>query len=506
MESFTNLPSLHDLNRELATRNLLDFTKYTMPEYKANWHHVRMCEYLDRFAKGEIKRLMMFMPPGHGKSELVSRRLPAYLLGKNPKTRIISASYGADLARRMNRDVQRIIDHDLYRDVFPNTRLFGKNIRTVATGSWLRNSDLFEVVEYGGYYRGSGVAGAITGMRMDFGIIDDPFKNRKEADSQVVRDGVWDWYTSTFRTRRAGKDSGICLTLTRWHEDDLAGRLLELQRTSPKADKWTILSLPAIAEEPLADDDVREIGQALWPGFSDEEDLEGTKASIDEYEWSSLYQQRPAPAGGALFKTEWWDAESGRNRYAIGDQAIRNQVVARWQMWDTAFKDKDGNDFSCCSTWELSPDYRIHLRHVWKEKIDSAFLPDKMTELAQDWNFDEKLTGVVVEDKGSGTTSIQTLRRTAPEWLADMIIEFTPHGTKEYRARQASVWCQRDCVVFPWPDESIGWYMDCIDDTKGELFKFPNGKNDDFVDTLTMAIIYLENFLSTGWHGRRQTG
>ena len=154
------------LRRRQARNSILAFTTYTMPTFEVSWHHEVMSEYIDKFANKEIKRLMIFMPPRHTKSEFVSRRLPAYLLGRNPDESIIAASYGADLASRMNRDVQRIIDSEDYRRIFPDTRLFGKNIRTVASGSWLRNSDMFEVVEYSGYYRGSGIGGAITGMGM----------------------------------------------------------------------------------------------------------------------------------------------------------------------------------------------------------------------------------------------------------------------------------------------------------------------------------------------------
>lgn len=306
--------------RRAARAGLLAFTQYTMPEFELNWHHRLVCDYLDRFARMEIKRLIISMPPRHTKSELVSRRLPAFLLGHNPKATLIAASYGADLSRRMNRDVQRIIDDDAYHALFSKTRLSGANVRTQAQGTWLRNSDLFEVVEYGGVYRSSGVGGGITGMGMHYGIIDDPLKNRQEANSQTVRDKVWDWYTSTFRTRLA-PGGGILLTVTRWHEDDLVGRLLALAESDPKADQWTVLSLPAIAEEPLAPYDRRQVGEALWPARYDLEDLERTRVSLGSYDWNSLYQQRPAPLEGGMFKRQWFTlvdaapAEADRVRY-----------------------------------------------------------------------------------------------------------------------------------------------------------------------------------------------
>lgn len=487
---------------EAARNSLLEFTKLTYTDYRPNWHHELVCDYLDKFARLEIKRLMVLMPPRHGKSELVSRRLPAYILGKNPDAPIITASYGADLARRMNRDVQRIIDSPEYQYIFPKTKLWGKNIKTLGYGSWLRNSDEFEIVEYNGYYRGAGVGGAITGMGMRYGIIDDPVKNRQDANSPTIRQGLWDWYVSTFRTRLA-PGGGILITVTTWHEDGLEAKLLKLAKSDPKADQWTVLRLPAIAEAPIADYDIRNEGEALWPSQYSLEELEATKVGLGSYEWSSLYQQRPQPDGGAIFKKDWWAVETGRNRYDLEDVGTRNRVVARWLTFDTAFKDKSTNDMSACTVWELWPDYRLAVRAMWAERIDSAFLPSKIEELAHRWNVDGKLRAVIIEDKGSGITSIQTLRMSAPAWLAEMIVEFQPTGTKEYRARLASVWCEKDCIILPWPGPE--WYPPFLDPETGQLWMFPNATHDDMVDSFVMGILYLENFVKEGWHARNGT-
>lgn len=485
--------------------NMLDFTQYTFPEYQAVWYHKVLCSYLDKWVSGEIKRLMIFTPPRHGKSELVSRRLPAYILGKNPDAEIISASYGSDLAKRMNKDVQRIIDSKEYRNLFPDTTLSGKNAKPdIDGGSWLRNSDMFEVVEYKGTYRGAGVGGAITGMGMHYGIIDDPVKNRQDASSPTISQAIYDWYTSTFRTRQIG-DASILLTVTRWDEEDLAGRLLTIAKNDPDADQWTVVKLPAICDGSGSEDDIREEGQALWPDMYSEKSLKATKASISEADWASLYQQSPVVAGGNIYKYDWWDIEAGRNRYSVSDHRMRNQVIGRFMFVDTAMKSGMDNDYSAISVFELLPDYRIRLVDVWREKIDSAFLPDKIEELAYRWNSDERLQTVIIEDKGSGTTSIQSLRRSTAPWLANMIEEFTPAGTKEYRAKQASIWCHRDMALLPYPHESLIWYKDTIDQQDGEIFKFPNAKNDDFTDTFTMALIFLEPYLSQGWHARTES-
>lgn len=231
-----------EAGRELARRSMAEFALYTDPAYHMNWHHRLICNSLDKWVSKEIRRLMIFTAPRHGKSELVSRKLPAYIFGRHPDTSIISASYSADLASRMNRDVQRIIDSDRYAELFPNSRLYGKNIRSVAGGSFLRNSDIFEIVDHKGVYRSAGVGGGITGMGGEYIIIDDPVKNREEANSATYREKLWDWYTSTLYTRLE-KEGCILVTLTRWHEDDLAGRLLNNMKQTG-GEQWTVINLP----------------------------------------------------------------------------------------------------------------------------------------------------------------------------------------------------------------------------------------------------------------------
>ncbi|MDD2287191.1 MAG: terminase family protein, partial [Paludibacter sp.] len=253
------------LSRRKARANLLDFTIFTKPDYKVNWHHRLICEKLDEFIYGENKRLIISCPPRHGKSELVSRRFPAYILGRKPDCKIIACSYSSDLASLLNRDVQRIIDSPEYIELFPDTRLNSSNVRTTAQESYLRNSDIFEVVGHGGVYRSAGVGGSITGMGGNILIIDDPFRSRADAESPTIRKKTWEWYTSTFRTRRQ-KGASILVTATRWHENDISGMLLELAENDPKADQWEVITLPAISEEELEPYDIRTAqGQALWP-------------------------------------------------------------------------------------------------------------------------------------------------------------------------------------------------------------------------------------------------
>jgi hypothetical protein len=297
-----SLTDLTKIRAAIASKSFKDFVKYTKDDYVFNWHHLLLIDYLQRFAKGEIKKLMVFMPPQHGKSELTSRRLPAFILGLNPKAKIIGCSYSADLATSFNRDVQRIIDDEKYHAIFPDTYLNSSNVRTAAKGNFLRNSDLFEIVNHRGFYKSVGVGGSLTGTPADIGIIDDPVKDAVEAESATYRARVWDWFTQVFMTR-LHNDSQIIVTQTRWNLDDLSGRILKHLNHD---NSWTILSLPAICEGYVNENDPREIGEALWGDKHSLKRLNEIKGA-NPRAFHALYQQDPKPFEGGLvypkFKT-----------------------------------------------------------------------------------------------------------------------------------------------------------------------------------------------------------
>ena len=182
----------------IARKSFRAFVEYTMPTYQVNWHHALLMEKLQLFAEGKIKKLLVFMPPQHGKSELTSRRLPAYILGIKPDTKIVGCSYSGTLASSFNRDVKRIISDVPYSEVFPNTSL---NKKKTEQGGYLNNADIFEVVGHKGYYKSVGVGGSLTGTTADVGIIDDPVKDAVEAESPTYRARAWDWFTQVFLTR-----------------------------------------------------------------------------------------------------------------------------------------------------------------------------------------------------------------------------------------------------------------------------------------------------------------
>jgi predicted phage terminase large subunit-like protein len=335
--------------RRKHTSSLVNFTEYTNPEYETNWHHVEVGAALDRVLEGKCRRLMIFEPPQNGKSEQVSRRFPAYAFGKRPNLRIIGVSYGDTLANDMSRDVQKIMDTKEYKTLFPKVRLAESGDPEKRTqGQW-------DVVGGSGYYIGAGIMGGITGKTSDIGLIDDPIKNRAEAESETFRDRVWEQYKSAFATRQFGDQGAIVICLTRWHEDDLAGRLLKLSRENPDAEQWEVISFSAVAEQPHAcvvvtskDDppcgqcsgcrhvDPRAPGDALWPSKYPLPELRRRRAGMGEYDWSALYQQHPAPSGGGLFKETWFAGK-------ILDAAPALMRIVRG--WDTASKE-DGGDWT----------------------------------------------------------------------------------------------------------------------------------------------------------------
>jgi len=250
------------LARRRAREGLLAFTGYTNSAYQAAPHHTMIAEKLEAVARGEIKRLMICMPPRHGKSELASRRFPAWFLGRNPGKQVIAASYNSDLANDFGREVRNIVASPEFQNLFKVDLAEDSK----AANRWHTNG--------GGMYVAAGVGTAITGRGADILLIDDPFKDRKEADSELQRKTVWDWYTSTAYTRLMPGGAVIVIN-TRWHDDDLSGRLLYEQEGG--GDEWEVLSLPAIKDD-----------KALWPEWYAIERLEQIRSVLPAGDWKAL--------------------------------------------------------------------------------------------------------------------------------------------------------------------------------------------------------------------------
>jgi predicted phage terminase large subunit-like protein len=454
-----------------ARQAVLPFVLYTMPQgYDANWHHRALAAKLDLFARGEIRNLLVTMPPQHGKSELVSRRLPAFLLGQNPRTKIVIASYSADLATGFNRDIQRIICSPEYKRLFPDTRISEKNVKTSAQGSFLRNQDIFEVISEGGktgFVKTTGVGGSLTGTPVDVGIIDDPIKGSAEAHSKTFRDSVWEWYCSVFKTR-LHNGSQTLLTLTRWHEDDLAGRILK----SAEAGDWEILCLRGLREDEDNPEDPREVGDALWEGrHSRQRLLEAQQRNPAVF--AALYQQRPAPPDGSIILPNWF----GRfDAPPAGAQVLLSV--------DATFKGegKGEIDFVAVQAW-AAVGQKFYLLDAHRER--AGFV--RTLEILRALYRRHRAGGLLVEDKANGSAIVDVLKRELSG-----VIPIEPSGGKMARAFAAQPALEAGQVlipaVAPWVE---GFLQECRE--------FPSGAHDDQIDAMTQAINYFVGRGSAAW-------
>ena len=292
--------------RGLGERNLLSFTRHTLPSFAPAPFHIAYYEVLTRFAMGEIKKLMITMPPQHGKSEGATRRLPAFVLGQDPDKRIAIVSYNAIKARKFNRELQRIMDDDRYYELFPQTLLAGQasyQEQGRRSRNYARNSDECEIVGYQGSFKTIGVGGSLTGEPVDMLIMDDLYKDASSAWSPVIRQNVADWYDTAASTR-LHNDSQQLLVFTRWHMEDLAGRLLEQEGVYDPIENpqgWLLVSFPAIQNRPPSEQDPRAEGEPLWPERHSLEkllEIKGRSPTVFE----SLYQQNPQPSQGLMYE------------------------------------------------------------------------------------------------------------------------------------------------------------------------------------------------------------
>lgn len=450
----------------LAKRNLIDFTTTTKPNFVTGWFNKVIAKELQQFyfdvMAGKQPRLMIFAPPRSGKSELFSRRFPAWALGQNPDLQIITSSYSAELASRMNRDVQRIIEDKSYSGIFPKTV-----IPTRGDGSGkLRNADMFELVGADGAYRSAGVDGGITGMGADIAIIDDPIKNAVEANSFTIREGVWDWYTSTLYTRLSPK-SGILLGMTRWHEDDLAGRLLKEMEKG--GDQWRIVCFPAIAEQ---DEEYRKIGEALQPERFDLDFLNGIKKAVGSHYWNAMYQQHPTTKGGGIIKGAWF------GRYKIPPKIRYKAIYA-----DTALKTKQHNDYSVFIVAGKGDDGKMYVIDLVRGKWEAHELEMTLTDLWNKHNADKStgtLTKVIVEDKASGTPLIQNIRRKATFPIIGQNVSVDKYS----RVLGVQGYIESGYIMLP---DNAPWVRDFLSECESFTANDAHA-HDDQVDSLVMAI------------------
>ena len=470
----TNENELLNRKRELMKRRLgiraVDdfplFMPYVNLAYDLQWFHRIIAEHCQRLLNGEIRNLMVFVPPQHGKSEIVSRNFPAWALGQNPDLKIVGCSYSAELSRQFSRSIQRIIDSPEYATIFPDTYLNGSNV--VTTKGYLRNVDIFETVGHRGFYKCVGVGGSLTGTPVDIGIIDDPVKDALEAYSETYRNRVWEWYLSVFLTRLHNESRQLFI-MTRWHEDDLAGRILKRE-----PDKWTVLKIPALREtsEDGNDFDPREVGEALWENrHSRERLLEQKKRS--ERNFSALYQQNPTIEGGNIIKEKWFRHISLADYHALHFHEPIHFFL------DTAYnkKQKSDNDPSgiigACKI--RNNIYITCAQKVYKEFPDLIrYLPDFMA--ANDASGESTLR---IEPKANGVSVCQQLQESS-----SLNVTYTPSPTDPKDTRLYAVAPKVECgrvylVEGDWNEEFID-----------EVCGFPAKTHDEYVDILGYAINY----------------
>ncbi len=441
----------------LARQSLRAFVDFTTPGYRFGWFNEDICRRLDGFLeralRGESPRMMLFAPPRHGKTEIVSRKFPAYALGRAPDMPMIATSYAADLANSINRDVQRVIDNDAYRMVFPETRL----AKPGSVSKWARRADMFEIVEHGGVYRSAGVGGGITGMGGRILIIDDPVKDFAEAASPTIRESVWDWYRSTFYSRQA-PGAGILLIMTRWHTDDLAGRLIEASQVG--GDQWEIVSYTAIAE---ADEPHRKKGEALHPERYSAEMLRKIEMGSGPQTWSALYQQSPVSRDGAMFKRRWFNVVPAA---PAGLRKVRS--------WDLAASSGTG-DWTAGLLMSIDANGVFYIEHV--DRFRGSPLEVRKAIQVHAATDGRKVSIRLPQDPGqAGKDQAEGIIRDLAGWVTHAVRET---GSKEVRAAPFAAQCEAGNVKLvdgPW----IKAFLD-------ELEVFPNGANDDQVDAASGA-------------------
>lgn len=427
-------------------------------------HHALLLNAFERIAARRHGRLMVFMPPGSAKSTYCSVVAPSFFMGRTVDYRVILASYGSDLAARHGRRARQVVKSAGFASLWGDTI----SPTTSAADEWALTN--------GSEYKAAGILAGITGNRAHGIVIDDPVKGREQADSPTIRNKTWDAYNDDLLTRLI-PGGWVVLVQTRWHEDDLAGRILpkDYQGQSGMVEcrdgkAWEVINLPAQCEredDPLG----RRIGDYLWPEWFDEGHWNTFKQQSRT--WAALFQQRPRPDEGGIFKDGWC-----RSRWA----QIPREANVSIHSWDTAQKPDQINDPSVGTMWRLGrgvPGY--YLADLYRDRADYPTLKRKVIAYAER----DRPVAVLIEDKSSGQSLIQELRTstTIP------VVPIEPDGSKVFRATEVSSMVEAGLLLLP---ESAPWLVDF----EGEFFGFPLTAHDDQVDSVTQFLRWVR-----GWAG-----
>jgi predicted phage terminase large subunit-like protein len=435
--------------RDQATSSFLSFCRYVWPEMIVGAHHKKIAAALDRVVSGECKRLMIAMPPRHGKSQMGSYLFPAYLMGKKPDSKLIVGSHTAELAQRFGRMIRNLVADERYKELFPDFLL---SADSKAAGRW--------DTSHGGEAFFIGKGGAMTGRGGNVVILDD-ILDEQDALSNTAMENTWEWYQSGPR-QRLQPNGAIIVINTRWKTDDLSGRLLKLQGAI-KSDKWEILEFPAILPS----------GGPLWPEYWKLEELEAVKHTIGLQKWNAQWQQTPTADEGAILKREWWQ------RWKPEEPPLVEYII---QSYDTAYSKKETADYSVITTWGVFvPDQdsgpNIILLDVKKGRWDFPELKRIAREEYKNWNPDN----VLIEAKATGITLQQELRR-----VGIPVTMYSPGGR---RAGQDKI--SRANSIAPILESGMVWAPETewADELIEECAAFPNGDHDDMVDSTTQALM-----------------
>lgn len=451
-----------------ARKSLLPFTQFTMEGYRANWHHKEYAGVLDKFIEGKIKRLMVFMPPQHGKSELCSRRMPAKILGNYPDKRVAVVAYNHTFASKFNRDIQRIITSKEYGELYPETSLNKRNVRSDASGSWLRNNDEFEVVGRKGSLISVGIGGGLTGNKVDVAVIDDPYKDAQQANSQAYRDHLREWWDTVLETR-LNNEAQICLTFTRWRHDDIAGYLLDLQKKGVTTDEWVVVRFEGLREDMSISNhlnDPRKEGEALWPEEHNEEKLNNVKAK-NPLVFEALYQQRPTPKSGNVVKREWF------KNYEIHELPKgANHVYMDTAQSEQELKTNDPTGILVFREWNRN----LYLIHFEKGRWSLPELCRKVEDLAS-IRLSGRSSKIHIENKSNAMSVKATLEE---DTNLSIILDNIKGGKMERLENELPV-LESGRVYIPL---SENWSEDFLLHVCG----FPLMTHDEEVDVLTGAI------------------
>lgn len=440
------------VEREKAQVSFMEYVKMMWPGFVHGRHHALMAKKFEAIAKGEMKRVIINMPPRHTKSEFASYLLPSWFLGLHPAKKVIQCSNTADLAVGFGRKVRNLVDSEQYATVFPGVKL---RQDSKAAGRWATNKN--------GEYFAIGVGGTVTGKGADLLIIDDPHSEQEAAlaaGNPEIYQKVYEWYTSGPR-QRLQPGGAIVIVMTRWGEADLTGRVLQDALKREKGEEWELIELPAIMPS----------GNPLWPEFWSIDELEALKEELPVSKWNAQYQQKPTGEEGALVKREWW-------KIWERERPPRCEYVI--QSWDTAFTKSERSDFSACTVWgvfhmdEDPKNVNVILLEAYQERLEFPELKEKAFEMYNIWEPDT----CIIEAKAAGSPLIFEMRR-----MGVPVQEYTPvRGNDKFVRINSVTDLFRSGKVWA-PDTR--WAHELIE----QMAAFPNAAHDDLVDSSTQALI-----------------